>query len=57
MSGECEACGEHCLDCKCLPTCARCKHNLDLCPADWPWNPTYWICPECESTYVYEKDH
>lgn len=56
MSGECEKCGEHCLNCKCPPLCERCQHNLELCPADWPWNPSFWICPECDSTYVCEKE-
>ena len=37
--------------------CEKCGHELDLCPADFPWHEDYWICPECESTYVYtERD-
>lgn len=34
----------------------NCWHPLELCPADYPFNPDFWICPKCESTYVYEKD-
>ena len=36
--------------------CERCGGNLILCAADWPWNPEFWICEDCESTYVYEAD-
>ena len=36
--------------------CIKCKSALLLCPADHPWNPDFWICPECESTYIYEED-
>ena len=32
----------------------RCGEECILCPADWPWNPEYWICPKCDSTYVIE---
>lgn len=36
--------------------CERCDSELELCPADLPWHDDYWICPECDSTYVKEKD-
>ena len=36
--------------------CEQCGHELELCPANEPWNPEFWICPECDSTYVNE-DH
>lgn len=35
--------------------CEKCNSVLELCPADWPWNEDYWICPKCDSTYVFEK--
>ena len=34
--------------------CERCKGELILCPADFPWHTQYWICVECESTYVFK---
>ena len=36
--------------------CERCSVSCELCPADYPWNEEYWICPNCESTYVKEKN-
>lgn len=36
--------------------CERCQTELILCPSDWPWNPDFWICPECDSTYIYEEE-
>ena len=36
--------------------CERCSAECELCPADLPWNPEYWICPDCESTYVKDKN-
>lgn len=36
--------------------CDKCEHELELCPADWPWHEEYWICPNCESTYVKEEN-
>jgi hypothetical protein len=35
--------------------CERCKHECILCPAVWPLNEEFWICPSCESTYCIEK--
>jgi hypothetical protein len=34
----------------------QCGEKCELCPADWPWNPDYWICPKCDSTYIIEKE-
>ena len=36
--------------------CTKCNHQLELCPADYPWNPQYWICPQCDSTYIFEEE-
>lgn len=36
------------------PKC-QCGETLELCPADWPWNVEYWICPKCDSTYIKEE--
>lgn len=30
----------------------KCGTECILCPADWPWQEEYWICPLCESIYV-----
>ena len=35
--------------------CDLCKSNLQLCPADFPYNPDFWICPKCDSTYVKDE--
>lgn len=37
-----------------MTKCPRCGGELHLCPANWPWNPDYWICVDCDSTYVFE---
>lgn len=34
--------------------CEICNGNLVLCPPDFPFNPQFWICEDCESTYIYE---
>ncbi len=34
--------------------CEKCSTELELCPADWPFNPDFWICPQCDSTYIFE---
>lgn len=34
--------------------CERCDGELILCPANYPWNEQFWICVECESTYVFK---
>lgn len=32
MSGECDKCGEHTLDCECqLPICGVCTHHMSEC--------------------------
>ena len=36
--------------------CQQCGNECVLCPADWPWNPEFWICRECDSTYIKEED-
>lgn len=36
--------------------CERCNEVLELCPSDFPWNPEFWICPKCESTYIWVDD-
>lgn len=33
--------------------CPKCNVDLILCPATWPWNPEFWICPECDGTFCY----
>jgi len=35
--------------------CEKCGHECELCAADWPYNPDYWICPNCDSTYIFEE--
>ncbi len=37
--------------------CEKCHSELILCPAVWPWNPEFWICPQCDSTYVKEENN
>jgi hypothetical protein len=37
------------------PPCDKCGGELMLCPEDWPWNPDFWICPNCDSTYTKEE--
>ena len=29
---------------KCFP--------CDVGPSDWPYNPDFWTCPKCDSTYI-----
>jgi len=36
--------------------CEYCGVELDLCPADWPWQEEFWICPKCESKYVHIRE-
>jgi hypothetical protein len=43
MSGECEKCNEHTLDCN----CKKCENELELYSPDWPWEKQYWVCPNC----------
>lgn len=54
MSGECDKCNEHALECECR-LCMRCSSKLELCKANEPWTPPYLICPNCDSTYVIEE--
>jgi hypothetical protein len=35
-----------------IDKCDKCNSELELCPADWPWNPDYWICVKCDSTFI-----
>ena len=32
--------------------CERCEKALELVPPNEPWHEAYWICPDCDSTYV-----
>jgi hypothetical protein len=47
MSGECEECGEHCLECKC---------HMEKVPPNESWNPVVWQCPKCDGTRIYNEE-
>lgn len=32
-----------------------CNENLELVPANEPWNDKYFICKKCDSTFTYEE--
>ncbi len=36
--------------------CERCDAECEFCIANWPWNIDFWICPICDSTYVFEEE-
>lgn len=38
-----------------LGKCEECDIELQFVPADWPFGLEYWICIECEKTYVFVK--
>ncbi len=40
-----------------LKECERCGGSLILCPADYPFNPEFWICEACDSTYCVNEEH
>ncbi len=43
-----------CKECDCKPKFCKCGTKLQLVVGYEPWNPDYWICPRCESTYCKE---
>jgi len=34
----------------------KCGQECELCPSNWPWNPDFWICGSCDSTYCFEEN-
>lgn len=36
-----------------LTKCTKCNYELELCPSDFPWNDDFWICSNCDSTFVF----
>lgn len=36
--------------------CERCGSECEICPFDWPYNPNFWICSECDSTFVFDEE-
>lgn len=55
--------GECCPDCgkmmcptnsemRIIAECKKCNTELALCPGNWIWEEGYWICPNCEATYI-----
>lgn len=36
--------------------CPHCKkHELELSLPDYPWDEEQWICPGCDSTFIFEE--
>jgi len=53
MSGECEECGHHCLECNCVRyECQRCAGNMVFINPETSWGFTFLICPYCEEIYL-----
>ncbi len=39
-----------------ITKCEICNIELESIPKDYPRHEEYWICRNCDATYVYEED-